>query len=128
MSPDDMDDLLERMKASPEELRQTFHDIDKARRGAEAVPVLEPNITPEPDLIRAVGPAFRFHCPLSCGWFHDEPLDTPGDPTRIILPAAFSLEDLDGALTLNAEAAGLAFRTRVEDAVTGHYASQHPEH
>ncbi|MGW4695178.1 hypothetical protein ACWEO1_22680 [Kitasatospora cineracea] len=88
----------------------------------------EPNIIPEFEML---GPSTghaemiaRFHCPIGCGWRHDEPAD-PG-PGRIILPVGFTATDLSGAMSLNAEAGWLAFRSRVEAAITDHFETAHP--
>jgi hypothetical protein len=86
----------------------------------------EPTIVPQPEIVY---PALftvvaRFHCPLGCGWWHDEPAD-PG-AMSLILPVGYTHEDVSSALSLNAEARELVLHNRVEQALSEHYRVQHP--
>lgn len=63
----------------------------------------------------------RYQCPRGCGWWHDESTD-PGPPT-LLLPR--DPQELDAMLSLNAEARGLAYQARVEEAIARHYAAAH---
>lgn len=85
-------------------------------------------VIPMPDFVPGSRSRFdgvaRFHCPLGCGWWHDEPTD-PG-PQSLILPEGFTSADLSSMLSLNAEARVLTLHARVEQAISDHYSGRHP--
>lgn len=127
MTPDpDLDELLARLPLkSPAEV---WAEMEAACKAAEAAPPPEPSIIPMPDFPygfrHPLSGTMRFHCPLGCGWHHDEnpslepvgPLILPADPAK-----------LSEALTAQADARAEAFCRRVELAITGHYAAAHPD-
>ncbi|MFE1321625.1 hypothetical protein [Kitasatospora phosalacinea] len=88
----------------------------------------EPNIIPAPEFL---GPmtghptlVARFHCPLGCGWWHEEPTD-PG-PARLPLRPDWTIDWEAHDLVLKAR--DEAFRVGVEHAIAEHYRKRHPEH
>lgn len=96
-------------------------DMIRARYEAEQASPPPPSVIPQPEFVR-VRPfesVARFHCQHGCGWWHDEPTDT--GPAPLIIPA----NDVEGTITLDAELRGLAMRSRIEQAITGHYAQRH---
>ncbi|WP_458089559.1 hypothetical protein [Streptomyces malaysiensis] len=116
------DDFAEIEAATKRSLRLGFDDMLRARREAEQTPPPPLSLIPQPDLLP--GGIARFRCPLGCGWWHDE---NPGlESSRLILPVGFTRQDLSDALSLNAEASGLALRDRVERAIVQHYRERHP--
>lgn len=112
---DEIDDFLARLPAP--DWAAIVADMRRAQREAEQAPPPPPSIIPYPEFPR-FGVA-RWSCPRGCGWGYEEPTD-PG-PHRLILP----LDDIDGMLSLNAEAARLSRQARVEKAISDHYAAEH---
>lgn len=74
-----------------------------------------------------IGGTLRFHCPLNCGWFHDENpgADAAVEPLRIVLPAGWTPKDISTAISDHAKARTEAFNTRVERALWDRYAAEH---
>lgn len=102
-----------------------MREIQDARRAAEQAPPPPPSTIPAPDF--APGGIVRFHCPLDCGWHHDEnPGLKPMGP--LLLAADFTTEDLSAAISSQAEVRGNNFRLRIERAIAVHFAETHPEH
>lgn len=104
-------------------------DVWRALREINAAPPpaeLPPLTTiPTPEYLP--GCVIRYRCPLGCGWWHDERVGAePSGP--LILPAGFTSEDIDRALTEQAAARERAYVARVEQAVAGHFDAAHPDH
>lgn len=97
-------------------------DLLRAQREAEQAPPAVTSI-PEPSLLS--GGVARFHCPLDCGWHHDENTD-PGPVGTLLLPAGFTGETLSDAITSAAEVRSNNFRLRVEQAISDHFQAAHP--
>ncbi|MGW5426903.1 hypothetical protein ACWET9_06700 [Streptomyces sp. NPDC004059] len=97
-------------------------DILRAQREAETTPPPATTI-PQPDF--TLGGVVRFHCPLDCGWHHDENTD-PGPVGSLLLPADFTGDDLSAAITSAAEVRSNNFRLRVEQAISDHFNAAHP--
>jgi hypothetical protein len=97
-------------------------DVLRAQREAKATP---PPVSamPQPDF--RPGGVARFHCPLDCGWHHDENTD-PGPVGSLLLPANFTGEDLSAAITSAVEVRSNDFRLRVEQAISDHFDAAHP--
>ncbi|WP_043469011.1 hypothetical protein [Kitasatospora sp. MBT66] len=119
---DGLDELLAAMQAAADPtVPELLAQIDRARQA----PPPEVTTIPDPEMVFGAETLARFRCPLQCGWTHEEPV---GDgPLRVILPADWSLEDLNSALCLDAEVRALAFRTNVEQAIDEHFRQRHPE-
>jgi hypothetical protein len=101
----------------------------RAQREAEQAPWPPPSIIPQPEFVR-VGPfesLARFHCPLGCGWWHDENPDGDMWPLTIVVPADPTPEDFSAAISAQAAARGERLRARVDKAITDHYDETHPE-
>lgn len=102
----------------------------RAQREAEQAPPPPPNIIPQPEqpypLMHPLGGVMRFHCPLDCGWWHDENPGMDVRPLRIVVPANPTPEDFSAAISAQAAAEGDRFRARVEEAITDHYVEAHP--
>lgn len=112
---DDLDALTVRLpKKSAADLLAEL----QAHRAAGAV-LPEPTTIPEPEfpyqLSHPLGGTVRFSCPRGCGWHHDEHPDREKATERLVLP--LDLEQLDKALTAQAEAQAEAFRARIEGAI-----------
>ncbi|TMU98203.1 hypothetical protein [Streptomyces sp. DASNCL29] len=62
---------------------------------------------------------------MSCGWYHEEnpSAELPG-PIR--LPAEFTPDDINLAITAQANARGEKMHARVEAAIIAHYDEAHP--
>lgn len=100
-----------------------MREIQEGRRAAEQAPPPPPSTIPAPDF--APGGVVRFHCPLDCGWRHDEnPGLEPMGP--LLLPVDFTPDDLSAAITSQAEVSGNNFRLRVEQAIADHFTEAHP--
>ncbi|MGW4731857.1 hypothetical protein ACWEQC_22285 [Streptomyces shenzhenensis] len=122
---DDLDALNARLpKQSTAEL---FAELQTARRAAAAV-LPEPTTIPGPDFpYRRPHPlagTVRFSCPLGCDWHHDEHPGREAATERLVLP--LDSEQLDKALTAQAEARAEVFRERVEGAIADHFEQAHP--
>ncbi|WP_440063813.1 hypothetical protein [Streptosporangium sp. OZ121] len=112
-------------------LRQDgLDDVLRAHREAAKAPPAPPSIIPAPEFPYSIphplsGTA-RIRCPLDgCPWYHDENPDT--EPVRLVLPLDYAAEDVTAALTARANARGDARRLRVEEAITAHFADDHPD-
>jgi hypothetical protein len=100
----------------------SMDDLLRAQREAEQTP---PPATTVPQPSFPPGGTTRFHCPLDCGWYHDENID-PGPVGSLLLPADFTGEDLSAAITSAAEVRSNNFRLRVEQAISDHFDAAHP--
>lgn len=120
-----MDDDFAAIQAAAARLQPpSLDDITRARREAAQTPPLVTTI-PTPDFPKPFGGVVRFHCPLGCGWHHDEhPGLEPMGPLR--LPADFTPDDLSAAITSQAEVRGNDFRLRVEQVIAVHFDEAHP--
>jgi hypothetical protein len=98
-------------------------DIQQARHEAEQGPPPPPSTIPQPEFLP--GCIARFHCPLACGWHHDESTD-PGPMGPLLLPADFTSVNLSAALTSEAEIRGNGLRLRIEQAIAEHFTEAHP--
>lgn len=103
--------------------RDLLREIEDARHASEKAPPPPPSTIPTPDFLP--GCIARFHCPLGCGWHHDETTD-PGPMGPLLLPANFTTDDLSAAMSSQAEVRGNNFRLRVELAIAGHFDAVHP--
>lgn len=88
---------------------------------------------PEPGIPHPTFPHFgigggvtRFHCPLDCGWHHDDERGQES-PGPIVLPVNWTDADLSDALTARAAGQGAALLRRVEEALRAHHTDLHPE-
>lgn len=111
----------------------SLDDLLRAREAAVAAPPPRPSTIPEPTLpyLLGGGPPLagtvRWSCVHGCGWAHDE---NPGADTvsmRIVLPADFTGRDISDALTAQATDGHTTMLHRVEEALTDHYAREHPD-
>ncbi|MGW1744616.1 hypothetical protein ACWCRD_03150 [Streptomyces sp. NPDC002092] len=99
-------------------------DIERMRREAEQAPPAVTTI-PQPDFPIPFGGVARFHCPLDCGWRHDEGPDVePMGP--LLLPAGFTSDDVSAAISAQADVRANNFRLRVELAISEHFDAAHP--
>ncbi|MFE6018674.1 hypothetical protein ACFQ6O_18640 [Streptomyces sp. NPDC056441] len=122
----DTDEILARLpKKAPHEM---FAELEAARRAAEAAPWPEPSIIPMPSYPYSLSHprcgTLRFSCPLGCGWHHDEDPGRDAATERLVVPLDPAL--VSEALTAQANARAQAFKTRVEAAITDHFAEAHP--
>jgi len=97
-------------------------DMLRAQREAEQAP---PVITSIPQPSFPTRGVVRFHCPLDCGWYHDENTD-PGPVGSLLLPTDFTGEDLSAAITSAAEVRSHNFRLRLEQTISDHFEAAHP--
>ncbi|MFJ9694887.1 hypothetical protein [Kitasatospora sp. NPDC101183] len=125
MEHGDEDAWLDGLKATPEQIARDMREAREAQRRDQHAPLPDPSIIPGPDFPSDLPGVVRFHCPHGCGWFYEESTHALAEPGRVILPADFTPEDLTGMLALNWEARFLDFRSRVETAITDHYAARH---
>ncbi|MEU3782694.1 hypothetical protein [Streptomyces sp900129855] len=106
---------------------EDFAELQAARRAAEAAPWPEPTIIPMPDFPfmwpHPLAGTVRFPCTLGCGWHHDEQPGLDAATERLVLP--LDPEQLDQALTAQAETRAEAFRARVEGAIADHFEQEH---
>lgn len=123
----DIDAALARMPGP------SLDDLLRAREATAAAPSPRPSAIPEPRLPYLLGGGHplagtvRWSCVHGCGWAHDE---HPGADTvsmRIVLPADFTDRDISDALTAQATDRHTTMLRRVEDALTDHYAREHPD-
>jgi hypothetical protein len=123
---DDFADIEAAVRRLPQ---PSLADILRARREAEQAPPPPPTTIPLPEspypFRHPLGGTMRFHCPLGCGWWHDE---NPGAelPGPILLPVDFTDGDLSAAFTSMAEVRGNNVRLRVEQAIADHFTQAHP--
>lgn len=103
----------------------TADDYLKARRETEQALPPPPSTVPYPEFVGPFGGVARFHCPLNCGWFHDENPD-PGPMGPLLLPANFTSDDVSAAISSQAEVCGNNFRLHVEQAIAEHFDAVHP--
>ena len=117
---DDFSDIEAALASLPQ---PSIDDLLRARREAELTP---PPATTMPQPGFMPGGVVRYHCPLDCGWSHDE---NPGlEPTgSLLLPANFTGDDVSEALTSMAEVRSKAYARRVEQAIADHFARAHPD-
>lgn len=68
----------------------------------------------------------RWSCRTGCGWSYEEDAD-PGPPGPLVLPVAFTADDVSAAISAQATARHEAQLDRVQGAITDHYRAAHPE-
>ncbi|MDV9197029.1 hypothetical protein [Streptomyces sp. Wh19] len=116
----DLDELLARVRQKT--ARDLFAEMEAAGRADEAAPWPEPSVIPMPSYPRRG--TLRFSCPLGCGWHHDEDPGREAATERLVVPLDPDL--VSEALTAEANARAQAFKTRVEAAITDHFAEAYP--
>ncbi|MXM67087.1 hypothetical protein GR925_27575 [Streptomyces sp. HUCO-GS316] len=128
MSADDLDELTRRIFAD----RDPVAELLEARRAAAAAPP-EPCIIPMPEFPpRRPGALFggpiRYRCTVpggGCPWAYE--LDPyAADLGPLVFPLSGSLEELDRAITEQAERRGREVREGIEGALREHFAREHP--
>lgn len=100
-------------------------DIERLRREAEQAPPTATTI-PQPDFPVPLGGIVRFHCPLGCGWHHDEDPGAEPMESLLLLPANFTSDDVSAAISSQADVRVNNFRLRVELAISEHFDAAHP--
>ncbi|MFF3158489.1 hypothetical protein [Streptomyces sp. NPDC057910] len=117
-----MDDFADIEAAARHLPQPSIQELLRLRREAENSP---PPLTTVPAPVHQRGGILRYHCPLACGWTHDE---NPGTelPGSLLLPADFTSADLSDALTSMAEVRHNNYRLRIEQAIADHFAERHP--
>lgn len=131
MSPHDdldLDEITRELFADRNPVREWLD----ARAAAAAAPPPEPSIIPMPEfpgrrsgfVTRTVA-VYRCTAPGSCPWAFA--VNTALESTEpLILPATYTSEDLDRALTERAEQRLTDLRTRIETEIRDHFTEAHP--
>lgn len=100
---------------------EALAEVEKAGRD---VYLVEPTIIPMPEFPGSFSGVARYPCGLGCGWAHEE-----HEMAWQLGPIVFRPDEPDSlakALTENADRLAAEMRNRIENAIRGHFAQDHP--